>query len=233
MTEELEQLVEEARPWNAVPLLFYILSEDTTSLPQSLRSLSRKQYLRNYVVNTLLLKELKNVLDSLAKKSLEVMLLKGAAFNIDVYPLPGLRPMRDIDLLIHREDLATVTEILCAAGYERYPPPARNRIEKFQGEVTYIKGSEFPIIIEPHWTLGPEYPYAGRIEVNGLWSRARKAKLAGAEMLVLCPEDALLHQCLHLFQHCQGFWFPEVQFYYRGKRHRTEDGKRNGCSDTA
>jgi len=42
--------------------------------------------------------------------------------------------------------------------------------------------------------------------MEGVWKRARKARVAGVDALVLCPEDSLLHLCLHLFQHRRGGW---------------------------
>lgn len=206
MNRELEELVENAKQWNALPLLFHILGNDNIPIPQSLRSLSRTQYIQNYLAAVLFLRELREVLSSLADRGVEVIVLKGAALTMNVYPSLGVRPMRDIDLLIHREDLAQVVEILRALGYQRYPPPARNGIEKFQGEVTWVKTGQFPMVIEPHWTLGPEYPYSGRIEAQDLWHRARRVNLDGIDTLILCPEDSLLHTCLHLFHHGQGFW---------------------------
>jgi len=206
MNKELEQLVEDARPYNAIPLLFHVLGRDNVSMSQNLASLSRIQYIQNYLSTTLLLRELKAVLSSLVVRGVEVIVLKGAALVTNLYPDLGLRPMRDIDLLIHRKELAQAIEILYDLGYQRHLPPARNGIENLQGEVVCVKDGEFPIVIEPHWTLGPEYPYSGRIKAEGLWHRATRINLAGVDALALCPEDALLHLCLHQFQHCQNFW---------------------------
>ena len=164
MNKELEQLVENARPCNAIPLLFHVLGRDNVSMSQNLASLSRIQYIQNYLSTTLLLRELKDVLSSLVDRGVEVIVLKGAALVRNLYPDLGLRPMRDIDLLIHRKELPQAIEILYDLGYQRHLPPARNGIENLQGEVVCVKDGEFPIVIEPHWTLGPEYPYSGRIK---------------------------------------------------------------------
>ncbi|MFQ5925149.1 MAG: nucleotidyltransferase family protein [Dehalococcoidia bacterium] len=206
MNKELEQLVENAELWNALPLLFHVLGKDNIPIPRSLLSLSRIQYIQNYLSTTLLLRELRDVLSSLADGGVEVIVLKGAALSANLYPNLGLRPLRDIDLLIQREELAQLIEILCTLGYERCLPPARDGIENLQGEIPLVKDGEFPLVIEPHWTLGPQYPYSGRIKPEGLWHRARRVNLAGVDTLVLCPEDSLLHACLHLLQHAERFW---------------------------
>jgi len=47
--------------------------------------------------------------------------------------------------------------------------------------------------------LGPDHP--GRPEISELWERAQPATIAGAEVLVLAPDDLLLHLCLHVAMH--------------------------------
>jgi hypothetical protein len=205
MNNDLEQLIADATPFNALPLLIHVLSRDNVSVRQSISSLSRTQYIHNYLSNTLILRELKDVIIALAERDMKVILLKGAALTLDLYHDPGLRPMRDADLLIHRKDLARVMEIMYHLGYRYYRPPARAGTENTHGAVTCIKDAEFPVVIEPHWTLGPEYYYSGRIQADGLWQRATRINLDGIDTLALCPEDSLLHLCLHRFQHCQNF----------------------------
>jgi len=80
MNKELEQLVEDAGLWNALPLLFHVLGKDNIPIPRSLLSLSRTQYIQNHLVNILLLRELRDALSSLADRGVEVIVLKGAAW---------------------------------------------------------------------------------------------------------------------------------------------------------
>ncbi|OAD23051.1 hypothetical protein THIOM_001124 [Candidatus Thiomargarita nelsonii] len=39
------------------------------------------------------------------------------------------------------------------------------------------------------------------IDIDGLWKRARPTTIAGIQVLVLSPEDLLLHLCLHMVYH--------------------------------
>ena len=206
MNKELEQLIADATPFNALPLLFHVLGRNNISISQNLVSLSRIQYIHNYLSTTLILRELKKVLSLLAERAVEVIVLKGAALANNLYPNLGLRPIRDVDFLIRREELTQVIEIMCHLGYQRHRPPARDGIVNFQEEVAYVKYGEFPIVMDAHLTLVGQYPYSVKIEAEGLWSRAKRVNLAGIDTLTLCPEDSLLHLCLHQFQHCQTFW---------------------------
>src|SRR5207253_1648910 len=50
--------------------------------------------------------------------------------------------------------------------------------------------------VELHWTITrPTAPF--KIDLDGLWERARPALIGGVEALVLSVEDLLLHLCLH------------------------------------
>jgi len=41
-----------------------------------------------------------------------------------------------------------------------------------------------------------------KVDIDGVWKRAQPVRIAGVEVLVLSPEDLLLHLCLHTsFQH--------------------------------
>ena len=153
--------------------------------------------------NLFLFHELHRILEIFNRKVIRVIVLKGAALTEGVYPHLWLRFFGDIDLLIRREKLPQVAEILSGLGYRRYVPQLCFGADEFQGAVNYVKEGEPPIMIDAHWTLGPQYPYSSRVDMDGVWERARKAKIAGTDTLVLCPEDFLLHLCLHLFQHWQ------------------------------
>lgn len=220
----ITMLGDEGRDW-FLPLLYYH-SEKANSqdhvpaeVKEKLKALQQQIVARNLF----LFGELRRILEMFNDAGIEVIVLKGAALTEGLYPHLGLRPFSDIDLLIHREKLHQVIETLRGLGYCPYSPQLRPRAEDFQGGVNYVKDGELTIMIEPHWILGPPYPYAGRVDIEGVWERARKAKIAGVDTLVLCPEDFLLHLCLHLFQHHQDNWLTsacdiaEMANHYEGE----------------
>ncbi len=156
--------------------------------------------------NLLLLEELHRVLEEFDTAGIRVIVLKGAALAENIYPSLELRFFGDIDLLIRREVLPEVLKILTDLGYASEYLPLRPGGEDFQAHTAYVKHGVLPIVIEPHWALGPPYPFTDRRYVEGLWQGARKTKIAGVDTLVLGPEDFLLHLCLHLFKHRQETW---------------------------
>jgi hypothetical protein len=206
MSSTVKHLINAAKSYNALPLLVYVLGKENIQLDEESHSLYRKQYIRNCLSSAILLRELETLLIRLKERGIDVILLKGAAFCTDLYSDPGIRPMRDIDLLIHKKDLSGAIELFFASDYRRSIPVAGDIIEEFHGEITFVKETNPSIIIEPHWMLSPEYAYSCKVDTEGLWQRSRRARLAGINTLVLCTEDVLLHICLHLFLHSRSMW---------------------------
>lgn len=159
--------------------------------------------------NLFLMDELHQVLEKLQAAGIEVIVLKGAALTEGLYPHLGLRAFADIDLLVHREKVSEVIDILGSLGYSS-PPPFRPGAEDFLGEVACVKRGKLPVMIEPHWILSTPHLHSGEVDITGIWERARKARIAGFDTLVLCPEDLLTHLCLHPFKHCQSGWLTSA-----------------------
>ncbi|MCZ7600547.1 MAG: nucleotidyltransferase family protein [Gammaproteobacteria bacterium] len=61
--------------------------------------------------------EFVRISDALADAGIESAALKGIALAGLIYPEPGLRPMRDIDFLVHEPDAARAREVLEGLGY--------------------------------------------------------------------------------------------------------------------
>jgi hypothetical protein len=205
-----------------LPLLHYILKRSNSKLVFSSDTIGeiRRLHLAILVRNAFLFSELKKLLDAFTNAGIGAMLLKGAMME-GIYPA-GLRPFTDIDFLISREKLKQVIEILVSLGYQPRVPPLRPGTEDLQSGMNYVKPGKLLMAVEPHLTLGAPYPYAGRIEAEGLWQRARRVNIAGLDTLILSPEDSLLHACLHLLQHHHSGWFAsscdivELIYHFKG-----------------
>ncbi len=210
MSNKVKDAIATAKLHNALPLLVHVLGKENVPMDTESLALYRKQYIRNYLSSAIFLRELQQLLRALNDSCIAVILLKGAAFSIDLYPDLGIRPLRDTDILIHQKHIATVTEILHVSGYRRYSPAARTIIDDFHGQIAFIKEDDPTIIIEPHWTLSPEYAYSRNIKIGDFWLRSKKVRLSEVETCVFCPEDTLIHLCLHLFLHQRGGWLQNA-----------------------
>jgi hypothetical protein len=133
---------------------------------------------------------LRLILTRFAEARLPVIVLKGAALAALVYPSPALRPMRDIDLLIHAEDERRSHEIIGTLrdAFDAADAPARNPYLRTEGLRALDVSRDFFL---PTGAPGP-FPIAD------LWARANLATMASREAQVFCPEDLILHLAFHL-----------------------------------
>jgi Uncharacterised nucleotidyltransferase len=151
-------------------------------------------YLLNHLRSLTVWQQLHEVLGILERAEIPVILLKGAHLAEVVYGEIALRPMRDLDLLVRKEDLLRTWQLLLDSGYSPLSISDEPDYTQHHHLRPFCKAGAIPI--EIHHTL--EVPGASfAIDVDHFWSRAQKAVIAGVKAQVLCPEDLLLHLCLH------------------------------------
>jgi len=84
-----------------------------------------------------------------------ITLLKGIAFASQIYPEPHLRTMRDIDLLVAREDYAAVELALFELGYQQQQPQREGWYHEHHHHGPPLWHPETDNWIEVHWGLVP------------------------------------------------------------------------------
>ena len=194
--------------WNAVltiaadhgltPLLYKRLKESDAQalVPADVWEGLKATYVASAVRSLHLYRELRPVLRRLGNSDISVIVLKGAFLAEAVYSDPALRSsMADVDIMVPREDLPKVQAVLLDMGFgprEREEIELRCRTTK--GLAPFTRSG---FTVEPHWNIVyPTSPF--KMDIAGLWVRARPATVAGVEVLALSPEDLLLHLCLHV-----------------------------------
>jgi hypothetical protein len=212
--EELRLSAKAARAdvnWNEVaaasyahgiaPLVFHNLRRSGAAdlLPAAVTEALRNAYYLNAARNALLYDELRTVLVAFRKKFIDVIALKGAALAETVYDHRALRPMSDIDLLVRKERLADVENILGNMGYALGEhSETKEWLQEHHYHLVFTKRSA--VNIEVHWHM--KRPQNGfSIDIDGLWKRAQPITVGDVEALQLSPEDLLLHLCQHMHNH--------------------------------
>lgn len=190
-------LIEKSCWYGVAPLLYYrlITFHPGAQIPAEAFQKLRNTFLHSAGRNMRLYHELGKVLGRLLQHGIPVIALKGVHLATAVYRNIALRPMGDIDLLVKQTDLLRVQEILAEQGYiaskedigcsQLHLPPYKK------------KGS---ISIEIHFNIESP-PFSDRVDVEKLFARAQMSAIQGVEVLTFCPEDLLLHLCMHASFH--------------------------------
>ncbi len=213
-TGEIRRILDQNIDWDYIlanrplacitPLLFYNLKKiaGRSTIPQFVMDRLRTRYVGVLRRNTLIYRQLHEVLEGLQNEGIPVILLKGVALAETVYPDIALRPMSDIDFLVKETDLHTVIEVLTKLDYT--PSDRTEYYEKHHHLVPYRKldaKHRNAVTIEVHHNIVPE-PFMSRINADCLWEGAQTVNIAGFDALILSPENLILHLCVHLSEAC-------------------------------
>ncbi|MFY9241026.1 MAG: nucleotidyltransferase family protein, partial [Roseovarius sp.] len=127
--------------------------------------------------------------------------LKGAYVAFAAYPQPALRPMRDLDILVHPSDAIPVFNLLQQqAGYERATqfrgsPAAAMQVSK---HLPALRHANSGISIEIHHRLiSPGSAKIDLAEDPALWDRIIRHPLGSDHVAFLSPTECLLHLLEH------------------------------------
>ncbi len=174
-------------------------------IPREIMYQLRTAYQGNLARNMYLYTELKRILETFFDKGVKVIVLKGAALAKTVYGDIGLRQMSDIDLLVKREDLPHAEDIMSGLGYRFQGDMPPDWYRENHQHISYIH-PEKNIPVEIHWHISRR-AHLSRIRIvdtdimERWWERAQNIEFSGSKALMLCPEDLILHLCLHFFKH--------------------------------
>lgn len=101
------------------PLLYHVTRTDDQRETSPLWPRVHSAYLTARLVGAGQQEAITEILDACAERGRTLTLLKGISVAHHHYPEPGLRPMRDIDVLAREADLSVVEAALTALGYRQ------------------------------------------------------------------------------------------------------------------
>lgn len=181
------------------PLVYKRLKDipEKSRVPEAVMDKLKMAYLGNVARNMYFYSELERILRVFNENGIEVMMLKGAALAGTVYGDIGLRAMGDIDLLVKKECLSRVKEMMPELNYEI--PDHSNPEEWYSANHFHLPPyihKEKRIVVEIHWNVAGD---SLGIDVDRWWGRARKIRQGDAWVLIPSPEDMILHLCVSLY----------------------------------
>ena len=196
-----DDLLQQAEAHGMAPLLLRHLLAAEINLPDNfLRSL-RLLALRHRQTNTLLTKILGEILTLLETAGFRVLVLKGAALCQTLYPEPGLRPMRDIDLLLPWDEALPAHALLQRHGF--HDPAVFTPADHLHLAALYQEVNGIRVCLELHRCLFPDCPPCpARMNFAELHDKAVPFAADNVQASTLADEEMLWH----IYQH--GFHAP-------------------------
>lgn len=163
-------------------------------VPNNIAEKLHGQYLRNILYNQSLYREIDHL--GAALKPFKVVLLKGSALNLDVYPDLGIRPMSDVDVLVYKSERFDTFNALRDAGWI----PSDGPVEKSEihRKVSDVDHKHLPKIhrtsksgyVELHWKF-----FAG--EDDDFWAKSGMDSAIAYKdnLFILSNELMFAHLC--------------------------------------
>jgi hypothetical protein len=135
-------------------------------------------YTQVSLINKRLLDAYEIVGQAFQQQGIECILLKGADLLSRLYGIRGTRPLSDVDLLVHEQDLPTIHRLLIETGFT----------QQIDGNPAYISPQSTLSLdlISDLWYLDEE-------GLRALWARARTRPLGKLTVKQLSSDDLLLY----------------------------------------
>jgi hypothetical protein len=196
--DDFGSLIQAAEDHALGPLLHrHLQALAPNTLPDDVRRGLVGLHLRHKQVNARRGRALAEIFGALHQRGIHALSLKGGALAFDVYPEPGLRPMRDLDIFIAAEHGAQAMRTLQALGYtaaEHGVPDGHHHLPAMRRDVDGLEQ-----VVELHVRLFSREDLRRAPVLDDSWPRRRSYELEGQRIDTLCDEDMLWFVYRHGF----------------------------------
>ena len=184
----------DAGEFRLLPLVYRnlkVLGYEEPSEMGRLHGIYRQTWYRNRIAEARMLE----ATNALEQAGIESLALKGMGLIGLAYREPGVRPMNDVDLLVHGRDLRRAVEVLAAEGWQ--PAQARAdelmRFARLFHAVLLRHPTGIELDLHRHILEESNWPHAD----DGVWVRQRTIELSGRAVATMSPTDHLIQAIVH------------------------------------
>jgi len=201
--DSAQELLAAAERHGVSALLAERLDSRATAWPHSVQEVLGRQRALASALEALRQRELKAVLQVLADRGVGPLLLKGTALAYRLYADAAHRPRFDTDLLVRREELDTVDDVMRTRGYVRAHQVTG---ELVMHQVDYVRKDAQGIrhVYDFHWKLSNRQAVASILTFDELSQDSIAIEALGPSARGLCNVHALIHACVHRVAHHPG-----------------------------
>jgi hypothetical protein len=195
------------------PLMYRCLRE-ASNVPLEVVQGFQADYLWWGQRNLLFFHELRKLLQFLRDNDVPVILLKGVALAEELYGNIALRPLRDLDILVHVEHRFSLVELLQPLNYQIDEIEVHDAATfEYENELKFIKPGSPETYLDLHWSLLDSMYYQHVLDTDWFWKTAVPVRVEDTETSVLGTEAQILHLCSHLVIHHHNkglLWFHDI-----------------------
>jgi hypothetical protein len=184
------------------PLLFWSLEKKNSLsiVPSAVATSLRGEYYQRVAEYSIFHSEMKRLSQKFQELNIPLLFIKGIALAQELYPEPALRPMLDLDLLVHQSDLDRAIHGIESLGYAQ---------QKITYHVIFSGGSGDRVNVELHWNLYTGMKESGKNPEKWIWDHIYNSQYKS----FLNHEANLLYLSSHLIlQH--GEYSSRLIWYY-------------------
>lgn len=185
-------------------------------LPQNYFMLLQSAYHRQGMETLFLKRQIQEIKEVFTQKKIAFCLIKGAELIDTIYIHSPIRPMSDIDILCHREDIKAIQQVLTNLGYKQKTMHQSHELASLSTHQKHFPPffHEKRHTIEIHFNLFSGLPL-DEIQTKDVWKTAIPVK--GYSQFNLTKEHHLLFMCNHLAYHILSpheglvlYWFCDI-----------------------
>ena len=192
-------VAQRAEAHGLAPLTWRFLCAASVSMPEESARVFRALVGRHQHAARVRAGVLREVLDAFDGAGILHVVLKGAALAPMIYPAPGLRPMRDLDLLVLPADAPRAQALLGGLGFQVPSAPPRRFLRWHHHLPAAVRSDEgLRISVEIHRdAFSPDTPESLRLDAA---APTREFQVAGRAARALGHVDMLRHLCGHALE---------------------------------
>jgi hypothetical protein len=184
----------EAENHGLTPLVYTQLQAAGVSIPAEVQQQLQARAMQHSHANRVRAKTLAEVLAAFQAAGIDALVLKGAALAYLVYPQPGLRSMRDVDVLVSKSRARQAQALLAELGFNAPLPGGDLPAKHLPNAQRQAEG--LPVSIEIHHNLYSNGTPA--TELEALRQRAIPFTIEGVTAYTLSHAEMLEHIYQHL-----------------------------------
>ncbi len=145
--------------------------------------------------------ELLKLLELLEAQGIRAVPFKGPTLAWCAYGDVALRQFGDLDILVHKQDVLKVRELLVDEGFNPTPElTSAQEAALLRFDCAYNFSNDKNVMFDVHWNFAAPY-FSLAVDVQGVWDRLETITISGKQLQTLSTEDLISVLCLHGFTH--------------------------------